>query len=274
MSEPIETNSPNSVPHTPAYVAFDSNTDRLMHFIQFMDRGLEGIYQEEKLSKIKNLSLEIDSISQELDLAVANNEAEKLKSWAARISEIGQVVSDDAELRGSHISGFGVGLEWMLVLWVTIAEIYLIDVLAYAASVIPGMMAKSEISASYLDTVSASSLEELRQGLRYRWARNFINDGGPKYWINKLERMGARGYNTDLAREMETFWGIRHLIVHTGGVVTPDFVHRHPEFNAVVGERLQVELKQVANCGEYIYDFVDVTDAFFAHRCNSNSLQT
>jgi hypothetical protein len=144
-------------------------------------------------------------------------------------------------------------------------------VLVYSATNDPTLMKKSEMSVSYSEMTNASSLEELIQGLRYQWARKFINEGGPKCWVDTLMKMGARGYRSSLTKEMETLWGIRHLIVHSTGIVTPDFVHRHPDFGVAVGERIQVKFNQVVDWAEQIYHFVDVTDTYFAQRCKLKS---
>ena len=49
---------------------------------------------------------------------------------------------------------------WLPVIIVTITEVYLLDVLPYAASIDPALMQHSEQSASYAELTSASSLEE------------------------------------------------------------------------------------------------------------------
>ncbi|PSB25768.1 hypothetical protein [Stenomitos frigidus] len=186
-------------------------------------------------------------------------------------TEIKQEISDYAEKWDAHLSGFNVGLEWMPVLIVTIVEAYLMDVLVYTARTDSTLMEESKMSASYSEMTNASSLEELLQGLRYQWARKFINEGGPKCWIKSLKKMGARGYSSELAKEMETLWGIRHLIVHSTGISTPDFVRRHPDFGVAVGEKIQVRLNQLGDWVKHIYHFVDVTDAYFAQRCKLKS---
>ncbi|MCY7275234.1 MAG: hypothetical protein LH702_16235 [Phormidesmis sp. CAN_BIN44] len=271
--EPIDT---DSVPRTPAYASFDFNTDRLLHFIHFMGRGFQGITQEANLSlsRTKNVLFSHSDLEQGLDIEERDGEAKKLNLTVDQITEVTQEISSYAKNLDAHLSGFNMGVEWMPVLMVTIVEAYLMDVLIYAASTDPSLMKKSEMSTSYSEMINASSLEELLQDLRHQWARKFINEGGPKYWIHTLKKMGARGYDSNLAKEMETLWGIRHLIIHSTGISTPDFVRRHPDFGVAVGERVQVKWNQLGDWCKVIYNFVDVTDTYFARRCKLKSSET
>ncbi|MBW4421775.1 MAG: hypothetical protein KME13_21575 [Myxacorys californica WJT36-NPBG1] len=272
MTEPIDT-ATTSVLHTPAYASFDFNTDKLKHFIQFMGRGFQGISQEATLSKTRSFYSAPNDLL-ELNAEELSSRAKKINLTLDQLTEIDQEISDYAEKWNAHISGFNVGVEWMPVLIVTIVEAYLMDVLVYAASTDSIFMEKSGMSSPYSEMANASSLEELLQGLRSQWARKFINDGGPKYWIHTLTKMGARGYSSELTEEMETLWGIRHLIVHSTGIATPDFVHRHPDFGVAVGERIQVKWNQLGGWCKSVYHFVDVTDAYFAQRCKLKSSET
>jgi len=78
--------------------------------------------------------------------------------------------------------------------------------------------------------------------------------------------MGARGYEPQTAERMETLWGVRHVIVHSAGIATPDFVRRHADYGAQVGASIVIRLAQVQEWIESIYNFVDVTDSYFAQR--------
>lgn len=75
-----------------------------------------------------------------------------------------------------------------------------------------------------------------------------------------------RGYDSQISKNMETLWGVRHVIVHSAGIATPEFVRRHPEFGASIGKNLVIRLDQISQWIKMIYDFVDVTDSYFAQR--------
>jgi hypothetical protein len=155
---------------------------------------------------------------------------------------------------------------------VTMVEAYLVDVLAYAAQHHSTLMERSEQSLSYSELTSAVSLDEALTELRYRWAKNFLDRGGPQSWVKRLTTLGARGYRPDTAPALEALWGIRHLLVHTAGVVTADFTRRHPHLGMQVGEKVPVNLPQMHTWLEHILDFVNVTDTFFIQLCRNTEM--
>lgn len=163
-------------------------------------------------------------------------------------------------------NALGASGEWILVMLVTAAEAYLTDVLASCATVDPKLMEQSEQKVSYADVLRFSDKDELANELRRRWARNFVDDGGPKRWIDRLTRMGARGFHEDLADVLEEVWGIRHMVIHTGGRATQDFVHRHPNVGVDVGERIKIGGEDMRLYSDRIQHFIEVTDGFFVQR--------
>ena len=86
--------------------------------------------------------------------------------------------------------------------------------------------------------------------------------------------MGARGYRPETAKEMETLWGVRHLLVHSVGVATPEFVRRHPEIGVKVGESILIRSDQLSAWIRVAYHFVDVTDFYFVQRYGPGTVST
>jgi hypothetical protein len=162
---------------------------------------------------------------------VARNNAEMRDTLLQRLSDT--LLKPSNEFTG----GLLTVREWIPVLLVNTVESYLEDVLIYAAKVDPTIMesTRPRPTVPYAEVLSAQSLEELKDRLKEifsrRWAKNFVNDGGPDTWIKKLTKMGARGYRPETAKEMETLWGVRHLIIHARGIATPDFVGRPPKLD-------------------------------------------
>jgi hypothetical protein len=155
---------------------------------------------------------------------------------------------------------------WQVVMLVTCIEAYLQDLLAAAASVDPELMSKSQQVAPYADVVSATSLDELADELRRRWARGWLSDGGPARWVSRLDRMGARDYPDGLAPRLELIWGIRHVAVHSAGVATADFLKRHPGAVGAVGDRVKVRSQQFSAFLGAARDFLGPTERFFLAR--------
>lgn len=154
---------------------------------------------------------------------------------------------------------------WQVVMLVTCVEAYLLDLLATAARLDPDRMSQSQQVAAYADVIAATSLDALANELRVRWARNWLNDGGPTRWISRLEKMGARKYPNGLASRLELIWGIRHVVVHAAGIATADFVKRHPGF-VRAGERVRVPTGNLSQFVHDVGDFVKPTEQFFLAR--------
>ena len=155
---------------------------------------------------------------------------------------------------------------WQVVILVTCVEAYLQDVLIAAARIDPVYMKTSEQQAQYSDVIQAPSLDVLANDLRARWARNWLNNGGPATWIERLNKMGARGYPAGLGAKLEVIWGIRHVIVHTAGVATTDFVRRHPGVVKAVGDRIILKRREIVQYFELVEDFLSPTDRYFIAR--------
>ena len=155
---------------------------------------------------------------------------------------------------------------WQVVILVTCVEAYLQDVLSAAASADPNLIGKSEPAAPYADVVSAPSLEVLAGNLRARWARGWLNSGGPTRWIERLLQLGARGYPDDLATRLEQIWGIRHVVVHSAGIATADFVRLHPDVAARPGERIRISHGGFRPFLVAVEEFLEPTERFFITR--------
>ena len=254
--------SPSGQAHTPAFAIFESSTDKLFALLQFILHGIRGFNDalEHKVTP------EVVSIAEEIaQVGKAASDQEARDSAVQRIS--------DALKPINHFTGgLLTAREWIPVLLVTTVEAYLEDVLIYAAKVDPAIMESSRATVPYAKVVGARSLEELREELKEklppRWARNFLDDHerGPDSWIKKLTKMGARGYRPGTANEMETLWRVRHLIVHSRGVATPEFVRRHPEIGAKVGESILIRSAHLTAWITVVYHFVEVTDFYFVQR--------
>jgi len=263
---------------TPAYASFETNIERLSHLFTFVSRGGQHFVDEMKANvapQIERLCTEIarlgrlqakEANGQETDRGA--HEAEPaLSDTRQRAEEIAKRLSD---ILGEPVKQFTGGLLtihlWIPVILVTTVEAYLKDVNIFAAKVDPAIMESSEQSVKYAEVVRSRSIGELTEEMQARWARKFVDDSGPDRWIDKLTRMGAGVYDSKAASEMETLWGVRHVIVHSAGVATPDFVRRHPDFGAKVGESILIRSDQLIEWISVIGHFVDVTDFYFVKR--------
>jgi len=234
--------------HTPAYEnGFGPNTDKLDHLLKFTHEGVRSYSA---------------TISEKLEAATA-----KVEAGAIQQESTVAILHEAAE----QISQFGGGLRiiqgLMPVLMVTIVEAYLKDVLIYGAEMDGTLMKDSGQTASYKELLNAESLKEVILELRGKWAKNFVDKGGPTEWIKRLTSMGARGYRPSTLALMEALWGVRHLMVHSAGIVTPEFARRHSHFQKKIGDHFIVANNHLQQWLAGIYDFVEVTDVYFVKRC-------
>jgi hypothetical protein len=184
--------------HTPAYASFDSSTDKLPHLLAFISHGSKA-YLDEFETKVApeamRIAREIAQVGKPQDEGasdqVARNNAEMRDTLLQRLSDT--LLKPSNEFTG----GLLTVREWIPVLLVNTVESYLEDVLIYAAKVDPTIMesTRPRPTVPYAEVLSAQSLEELKDRLKEifsrRWAKNFVNDGGPDTWIKKLTKMGA-----------------------------------------------------------------------------------
>jgi hypothetical protein len=236
---------------TPAYHnGFGPNTDKLGHILRFSQKAVENYTAE-----VKTLSTGLVGLR-----GPGGEQAEKILTIT---KEIAKQVTDFA-------GGVLVIHEMMPVLFVAIVEAYLKDVLIYAAGIDSSLAQRTGQSATYQEALDAKSLEDLKLKLRSKWARTFVDNGGPTTWIKKFESMGASGYRPETVGQMERLWGIRHLVVHSAGIAKAEFVRGHPELKAQVGKRFIVSSAHFKPWGVAIYNFVEVTDQYFVRRCQES----
>ena len=281
LEEPsTSSSSDESRAHTPAYANFDSNTDKLKHLFSFILSGLQGFSDDWKINvapEIARLRKLPDKEANDQETKRGAHYAEQVLSdpgesaeMAARVKKLSDILEPLNQFTGGLVTIY----QWIPVILVTTVEAYLKDVLIFAATMDSAIMESTGQTASYAEVVRARSIEELTAELRSRWARKFVDDGGPERWIERLTKMGAREYRSQAANEMENLWGVRHLIVHSAGVATPDFVYRHPEISPKVFESILIRSDQISAWVDVIYHFVDITDFYFVQRYGPGTVST
>ena len=236
---------PSKEQHTTAYAALEVNIKAVTHISVMSTRDLQAL-----LITLRRFEKSIP----------------KIVEPQARVSDISRRGKRLVGAISTHVDRLNVATLWQVVMLVTCVEAYLQDILAFAAEADPGLMSTHEQVATYSTIASAHSLDDLARSLREKWARNWVNDGGPSKWLSRLHRMGLRGLAEDLSPRLELLWGIRHVAVHSAGVVTDEFARRHPSVGAKVGARLRVSTTSLATFVIAIGELVDATDRFFLKR--------
>ncbi len=74
---------------------------------------------------------------------------------------------------------------WYVVMYVTITESFLRDALAEAAAHDASFMENSMQSLGYSEVLNGS-VDGLATSMRDRWAKHFVDSGGPSAWLKKF----------------------------------------------------------------------------------------
>ncbi|HEY3566672.1 MAG TPA: hypothetical protein VGP73_01970 [Thermoanaerobaculia bacterium] len=235
---------------SPAFSTFRRNISRMVHLFELLDESVDRTSSE--LSSFKSLPSTEDPEE-------VKQRTEKGENLNARISKINAQMD--------------LSTEWGCVMLVTCAETYLQDALSYFAGLDSTLMNDSDQKASYREVISAASVDELAEELRGRWARNVIDDGGPRKWVDRFRRMGAATLENFDGGPMEELWGSRHLIVHRAGKVTRDFLSRHPNCAAAVGDQLVIPWQKLSEYVKSTRAFVVTVEQFLNNRQAGRSRQ-
>jgi hypothetical protein len=178
--------TPVHTPHTKALLAFEENLDSIMHMLKLANHQI--VLMRAQAAHASRVAATLPKKGD--DLTAKPGQAKLVRS-VNRLTR--SLKTLEATIDGLHTITL-----WQVVMLVTCVEAYLQDVLAAAASVDPELMSKSEQTALYADVVTATSLEALSNDLRARWARGWVNDGGPTRWIDRRGKMGRQDIQTTL----------------------------------------------------------------------------
>jgi hypothetical protein len=236
-------------PCSSAWKTLEDNLDMVGHFLHLVN-------------------VEVDSFQRRTDEARSATEAARAAIQSRDHLEAQRLLNESSDKLsgGGHEERLQTVALWIVVMLVTCVEGYLQDLLVEAAGIDKRLMNDTAQTASYNEILAATTTSELAQALRTRWARNWTNDGGPRVWIDRLDRMGVKTFAPDLAARLELIWGIRHITVHGAGVASADFVKRHPTAVAAVGDRVTVEFESLSAYWRSAFEFADAAEAFFCAR--------
>jgi hypothetical protein len=262
-----------------AFHTFQQNTDAVLHLLKLGNRELRATH-----GAISRTQAHVDTLISKNRLVAAKAREAVVAKAKADIEAARKVVAETDDAMNANIkkmekavaranTGLDSVLErlrtlhmWQVVVLVTCCEAYLQDVLSAAAGVDNELMARSGQCAAYSEVFTANSLDELAEAMRARWARAWLRDGGPRRWLQALEKMGARGYSPGLDARLERVWGIRHVVVHAAGKADSDFVRRHPGVVAQAGEYVRLSIDDVMHAAKDAFNFVEVTESYFTSR--------
>ena len=83
-------------------------------------------------------------------------------------------------------------------------------------------------------------------------------EGGPRKIVQKLKKMGARGYNDNDIFCLEHLWDTRNIIVHSRGIVDAAYLAKYKHRQK--GDRVTINLDRWLPA---LKSFTETTDQFF-----------
>ena len=125
-------------------------------------------------------------------------------------------------------------------------------------------MTNSQRIVSNKDVLSVTSVDELVSGMCTQWAREWLREK-PTVWISRLRNMGVKDYPDGLAPRLELIWDIRHVVVHSAGIATANFVKQYPGV-AAAGDRVQVGSRDLVGFIVSVKGFIEPTERCFVTR--------
>jgi hypothetical protein len=178
--------------------------------------------------------------------------------------DLGKALSDFKTDFDNYVQGRETLQNWLSVMLVTITESYLEEGLVALAAQDATLTIDIQL-VSPKTILAAKSLDELQKDIRQQWAARFLN-GGPRQWLPALRKLGAINYEKECGFRLQHLWDTRNLVVHTRGILRPDYVQRYPNPPLKAGENVKVSLSLFGWWLDGLGNFVKVTDEMFVKR--------
>ena len=246
-----------------AFHAFASNLQSLLELFRVFDAALDAVNANE----LPRLRKQFEESSKRADDVLKSPQPSQ-ELYFNEIREAATAVGEHLILRDTA----NMQSSWYVVMIVTATEAYLQDVLAEVAAIDSALVDDSEQKLSYRAIRKFDSLDALKASVRNKWAKSFLNHGGPTAWIKRLKGMGASGYSDGLDSRLEEVWGIRHLVVHRAAVADADFLERHADVPRNAGNVIQIDAARIQQYAIDAIEFVGITNRYFEARCKAKGL--
>lgn len=259
--------SANSIPFPDsrfeAFKAFASNLQSLLDLFRVFDAALDTV----NAGELPRLRKQFEESSRRAEQVLQSPEPSR-ELYFQEMREAAIAVGEHLTLHNTS----NMQMSWYVVMIVTATEAYLQDVLVEAAAVDSSLVDDSEQKLTYRAIRKFDSLDALKASARNKWAKSFLNHGGPTAWIKRLRGMRANGYSDGLDGRLEEIWGIRHLVVHRAAVADRDFLERHADVPRNAGNIIQIDGERVSLYALHAIEFVGITNRYFENRCKAKDL--
>jgi hypothetical protein len=117
--------------------------------------------------------------------------------------------------------------------------------------------------------LEATSIDEIKDGIKKTWAERFLRGTGPEGWAKRLTTLGVKGYTTADIFAIQHLFDTRNCIIHTNGIARADYVKKYLGQRLERG-RIRISLEQLIQWTAAIVNFVKTTDAFILKYGSTN----
>ena len=141
---------------------------------------------------------------------------------------------------------------WLAAILVTLIEAYMKDVLTFVASQDPTIQEKERHSRPPSQVTKDQALPPRK------WASTWLQRRKTaRQWIEGFELVGVKGFSPQLDNRLHDLLGVRHLVVHSAGIVDEDYLRHHPNSPWTLGSDAAINDKMLR-------EFIQATFEFFA----------
>jgi hypothetical protein len=147
---------------------------------------------------------------------------------------------------------------WLTVVLATLIEAYLKDGLAFMVLHDPAMHSLP----------GWEPREERNRASARRFSRRWMRSHkGPSRWLEGLQELGITGFVPDLAETLNEMLGVRHLVVHSAGVVDEEYLRHHPTSLWRLGAEAEIDEGMLRGFIQGAFDFFAPIEVQAVGRC-------
>lgn len=139
---------------------------------------------------------------------------------------------------------------WLTAILVTLIETYTKDLLTFVAARDPGLF--GDLGASL------SPRQVARKWVQRRKA--------PREWLEGFGLLGVNGFSPDTDQVLYELLGVRHLVVHSAGIVDEGYLEHHPSSGWTLGSEARIDEAMLHTFIRATFDFFAPIEAHFVAR--------
>jgi len=156
---------------------------------------------------------------------------------------------------------------WLTAILSTLIEAYMKDLLTFVALVDPRIIEVAPKSPVPPGTAQATETKRDIAPAARRWARAWLRSRKrPREWIAGFEQLGVTGFTPNLSHRLYELLGVRHLVVHSAGIVDQEYLRHHPTSPWPLGSEASIDEGMLHGFVQTTFEFFAPIEAHFVNR--------